>query len=36
MAKKFRRAIIRYERLAVMFKAIITFACIMIHIRHGL
>ena len=29
--KTFRRAIIRYERLAIMFQAIITFACIIIH-----
>jgi len=34
--KTFRRAIIRYEKLAIMFKAIITFACIMIHMRYGL
>ena len=34
--KTFRRAIARYERLAIMFQAIITFACIIIHIRYGL
>jgi transposase len=33
--KTFRRAIIRYERLALMFKAIITFTFIMIHMRYG-
>ncbi|MBS7634698.1 transposase [Candidatus Bathyarchaeota archaeon] len=32
----FRRAIIRYERLAAMFKAAITFACIIIHMRYSL
>jgi hypothetical protein len=32
--KTFRRAIIRYERIAVMFQAIITFACIIIHMRY--
>jgi transposase len=30
--KTFRRAIIRYEKLAIMFKAIIT--CIIIHIDY--
>ncbi|MGC9164296.1 MAG: transposase [Thermoprotei archaeon] len=34
--KTFRRAVVRYERLAVMFQAIITFTCIMIHMRYGL
>jgi len=34
--KTSRRATIRYERLAVMFKAIITFICIIIHMRYGL
>jgi transposase len=34
--KTFRRAIIRYERLVIMFQAIVTFACIMIHMRYGL
>jgi transposase len=34
--KTFRRAIIRYERLAIMFQAIITFACIIIHMRYRL
>jgi len=33
--KTFRRATIRYERLAVMFKATITFTSIMIHMRYG-
>jgi transposase len=33
--KTFRRVVIRYERLAIMFQAIITFACIMIHMRYG-
>jgi transposase len=33
--KTFRRVVIGYERLAVMFQAIITFACIMIHMRYG-
>jgi len=34
--KTFRRAIrsIRCEKLATMFKAIITFTCIMIHMRY--
>jgi len=35
LLKTFRRAIIRYERLTTMFKAIITFTSIMIHIRSG-
>jgi transposase len=34
--KTFRRVIIRYERLAIMFQAIVTFACIMMHMRYGL
>jgi len=34
--KTFRRATIRYERLAVMFKAITTFTSTMIHIRYRL
>ena len=34
--KTFRRAIIRYERLAIMFQAIITFTCIIIHMRYGI
>jgi len=34
--KTFRRAIVRYERLAIMFQAIITFACIIIHMMYGL
>ena len=32
--KTFRKAIIRYEKLAIMFKAIIT--CIIIHMRYRL
>jgi transposase len=32
--KTFRRAIVRYERLAIMFKAIIT--CIIIHMKYRL
>jgi len=32
--KTFRRATIRYERLAVMFKAITTFTSIIIHMRY--
>ena len=31
--KTYRRAIIRYEKLAIMFQAIITFTCIIIHNR---
>jgi transposase len=34
--KTFRRAIIRYERPATTFKAIITFAYIIIHLRYGI
>jgi len=34
--KTFRRAIVRYERLAIMFQAIITLACIIIRMRYGL
>jgi transposase len=34
--KTFRRAIVRYERLAIMFQAIITFTCITIHMRYRL
>jgi len=34
--KTFRRATIRYERLATMFKAITTFTCIIFHIRYVL
>jgi len=33
--KTFRRATIRYEKLAVMFKAITTFTSIKIHMRYG-
>jgi len=33
--KTFRRATTRYERLATMYKAIITFTSIMIHMRYG-
>jgi transposase len=34
--KTFRRAIVRYERLAIMFKAIITFTYIIIHMKYRL
>ena len=34
--KTFRRAIIRYEKLPIMFQAIITFTCIMIYMRYRL
>ena len=34
--KTLRRTIIIYGRLAIMFQAIITFACIIIHMRYGL
>ena len=33
--KSFRRIIIRYERLAETYKAFITIACIIIHLRYG-
>lgn len=33
--KSFRRIIIRYERLAITFKAFIIIACIIIHLRYG-
>jgi transposase len=32
--KSFRRIVIRYERLAVTYRAFIKIACIMIHLRH--
>jgi transposase len=32
--KSFRRIVIRYERLAVTYRAFINIACIMIHLRH--
>jgi transposase len=32
--KSFRRILIRYERLAVTYRAFINIACIMIHLRH--
>jgi transposase len=32
--KSFRRMVIRYERLAVTYRAFINIACIMIHLRH--
>jgi transposase len=32
--KSFRRMVIRYERLAVTYRAFIKIACIMIHLRH--
>jgi transposase len=34
--KTFRIAIIRHERIAMMFQAIITFTCIIIHMRYGI
>jgi len=34
--KTFRRAIIRYERIAIMLQAIITFTYIIIHMRYGI
>jgi len=34
--KSFRRIIIRYERLAETYKAFITIACIIIHLRYGI
>jgi transposase len=33
--KSFRRIVIRYERLAVTYRAFIKIACIMIHLRHS-
>jgi len=33
--KSFRRIIIRYERPAETYKAFITIACIIIHLRYG-
>ncbi|MEM3061508.1 MAG: transposase [Candidatus Bathyarchaeia archaeon] len=33
--KSLRRIVIRYERLAITYKAFITIACIMIHLRYG-
>jgi transposase len=33
--KSFRRIVIRYERLAVTYRAFINIACIMIHLRHS-
>jgi transposase len=33
--KAFRRIVIRYERLATMYKALINVACITIHLRMG-
>jgi transposase len=32
--KSFRRIIIRYERLAITYRAFINIACIIIHLRH--
>jgi transposase len=32
--KPFRRIVIRYERLAVTYRAFINIACIIIHLRH--
>lgn len=34
--KSFRRITIRYERLAAIYKALITIACITIHLRYGI
>ena len=34
--KSFRRIIVRYERLAAIYKALITIACITIHLRYGI
>ncbi|MBS7635333.1 transposase [Candidatus Bathyarchaeota archaeon] len=34
--KSFRRITIRYERLAAIYKAFITIACITIHLRYGI
>jgi transposase len=34
--KTFRRVAVRYEKLAIMYQAIITFASIIIHMRYGL
>ena len=33
--KSFRRVTIRYERLAITYKAFINMACIIIHLRYG-
>jgi len=33
--KSFRRITIRYERLAMTYKAFINMACIIIHLRYG-
>jgi transposase len=32
--KSFRRIVIRYERLAVTYRAFINIACILIHLKH--
>ena len=34
--KSFRKIIIRYERLAITYKAFIIIACIIIHLRYGI
>jgi transposase len=34
--KSFRRIIIRYERLASTYKALVTIASIIIHLRYGI
>ena len=34
--KASRRAVVKYEGLAVIFQAIATFACIVIYVRYGL
>jgi transposase len=33
--KSFRRITVRYERLAITYRAFINMACIMIHLRYG-
>ena len=36
MAKSFRGIIIRYERIASTYKALVTIASIIIHLRYGI
>jgi transposase len=36
MAESFRRIIVRYERLASTYKALVTIASIIIHLRYGI
>jgi transposase len=33
--KSFRRITVRYDRLAITYKAFINMACIIIHLRYG-